>query len=195
MFGLVRDLYYETNENEFVKKFSRIQKYENISDNMEVEIANYLTKVSEGRLSENSKHELQTLLRVISEIESISDGCFNLARIISRKRDDRSVYTKDMDDNIDLMMNLAEGALHQMRKSMDNDDINNEEFNKSVNLENEINNFRNRLKLQNIADVNEKKYEYQASITYMDLIVECEKLADYVINVVEALHDATSNKK
>lgn len=195
MFGLVRDLYYETNENEFVKKFSRIQKYENISDNMEVEIANYLTKVSEGRLSENSKHELQTLLRVISEIESISDGCFNLARIISRKRDDRSVYTKDMDDNIDLMMNLAEGALHQMRESMDNDDINNEEFNKSVNLENEINNFRNRLKLQNIADVNEKKYEYQASITYMDLIVECEKLADYVINVVEALHDTTSNKK
>lgn len=195
MFGLVRDLYYETNENEFVKKFSRIQKYENISDNMEVEIANYLTKVSEGRLSENSKHELQTLLRVISEIESISDGCFNLAQIISRKRDDRSVYTKDMDDNIDLMMNLAEGALHQMRESMDNDDINNEEFNKSVNLENEINNFRNRLKLQNIADVNEKKYEYQASITYMDLIVECEKLADYVINVVEALHDATSNKK
>ncbi len=195
MFGLVRDLYYETNENEFVKKFSRIQKYENISDNMEVEIANYLTKVSEGRLSENSKHELQTLLRVISEIESISDGCFNLAQIISRKRDDRSVYTKDMDDNIDLMMNLAEGALHQMRESMDNDDINNEEFNKSVNLENEINNFRNRLKLQNIADVNEKKYEYQASITYMDLIVECEKLADYVINVVEALHDTTSNKK
>lgn len=195
MFGLVRDLYYETNENEFVKKFSRIQKYENISDNMEVEIARYLTKVSEGRLSESSKHQVQTLLRVISEIESIGDGCFNLARIIARKRDDKSVYTQEMNDNIDLIMNLIEGALHQMRESMENDDVSKEEFNKSINLENEINNFRNRLKMQNIADVNDKKYEYKASITYMDMIVECEKLGDYVINVVEALHEASINEK
>lgn len=195
MFGLVRDLFYETNENEFVKKFSRIQKYENISDNMEVEIARYLTKVSEGRLSENSKHQVQTLLRVISEIESIGDGCFNLARIIARKRDDKSVYNQDLNDNIDLMMNLVEGALHQMRDSMNNDDVSKDEFNKSVNLENEINNFRNRLRIQNIADVNEKKCEYQASITYMDMIVECEKLGDYVINVVEALHEASINEK
>lgn len=195
MFGLVRDLFYETNENEFVKKFSRIQKYENISDNMEVEIARYLTKVSEGRLSENSKHEVQTLLRVISEIESIGDGCFNLARIIARKRDDNSVYTQDMIDNIDLMMNLVEGSLHELRESMNNDDVSKEEFNRSINLENEINNYRNRLKLQNIADVNEKKYDYQASITYMDMIVECEKLGDYVINVVEALHEASINDK
>ncbi len=195
MFGLVRDLFIETNENEFVRKFSRIQKYENISDNMEVEIARYLTKVSEGRLSENSKHQVQKLLRVISEIESIGDSCFNLARIIARKRDDKSIYTRDMNDNIDLMMNLIEGALHQMRDAMDNDDVSKDEFNKSVNLENEINNFRNRLRIQNITDVNEKKYEYKASITYMDMIVECEKLGDYVINVVEALHEASINEK
>ena len=78
---------------------------------------------------------------------------------------------------------------------MNNDDVSKEEFNRSINLENEINNYRNRLKLQNIADVNEKKYDYQASITYMDMIVECEKLGDYVINVVEALHEASINDK
>ncbi|HRZ97246.1 MAG TPA: PhoU domain-containing protein, partial [Paludibacter sp.] len=195
MFKMVRELYYEKNENEFVKKYSRIQKYESISDNMEVEIAKYLTKVAEGRLSEDSKHQIQTMLRVISEIESIADGCYNLSRIIMRKREDKFVYDKDMDDNIDLMMNLVEGAIHQMKTGMNNDNVSNEELNQSINLEQEINNFRNQLKFQNINDVNAHKYEYQASITYMDIIVECEKMGDYIINVVEALNEATTKKK
>lgn len=191
MFKLVRDLYYEENENEFVKKFSRIQKYENISDRMEVEIAKYLTKVAEGRLSEDSKHQLQTMLRVVSEIESVGDSCYNLARTIMRKREDKSVYNSEMNANIDLMMNLVEGAIHQMNESLDNNHISNEEVNRSVNIENEINNFRNQLKLQNVEDVKGKKYSYQASVTYMDIIVECEKMGDYIINVVEALNEAT----
>ncbi|MGB4414904.1 MAG: Na/Pi cotransporter family protein [Paludibacter sp.] len=191
MFKITRELYYEQNENDFVKKFSRIEKYESISDRMEVEIAKYLTKVSDGKLGEESKHQIHTMLRIISEIESVSDGCYNIARTIVRKRDDKAVYTKDMDANIDLMMNLVEGALQQMNESMENNQISNEEFNRSVNIETEINNFRNQLKLQNIADVKAKKYDYQASVTYMDVIVECEKTGDYIINVIEALNEAT----
>ncbi|MGB4576300.1 MAG: Na/Pi cotransporter family protein [Paludibacter sp.] len=191
MFKITRELYYDQNENDFVKKFSRIEKYESISDRMEVEIAKYLTKVSDGKLGEESKHQIHTMLRIISEIESVSDGCYNIARTIVRKRDDKAVYTKDMDANIDLMMNLVEGALQQMNESMENNQISNEEFNRSVNIETEINNFRNQLKLQNIADVKAKKYDYQASVTYMDVIVECEKTGDYIINVIEALNEAT----
>jgi phosphate:Na+ symporter len=191
MFKLVRELYYEENESEFVKKFSRIQKYENISDRMEVEIAKYLTKVADGHLSDDSKHQLQTMLRVVSEIESVSDGCYNLARTIMRKRDDKSVYNDEMNANIDLMMNLVEGAIHQMNDSLENNHISTDELNRSVNIENEINNFRNQLKLQNVVDVKGKKYGYQASVTYMDIIVECEKMGDYIINVVEALNEAT----
>jgi phosphate:Na+ symporter len=194
MFKQVRKIYYETNENEFVKKFSRIQKYENISDRMELEIASYLTKVADGRLSEESKHQLQTMLRVVSEIESVSDGCFNMARTILRKREDKTVYSAEMDANIDLMMNLVEGALHQMTESMENNHISADEFNRSVNIEHEINNFRNQLKLQNLSDVEEKKYNYLASVTYMDIIVECEKTGDYIINVVEALNESTNKR-
>ena len=159
---------------------------------MEVEIAKYLTKVAEGRLSEDSKHQLQTMLRVVSEIESVGDSCYNLARTIMRKREDKSVYNSDMNANIDLMMNLVEGAIHQMNESLENNHISNEEVNRSVNIENEINNFRNQLKLQNVEDVKGKKYSYQASVTYMDIIVECEKMGDYIINVVEALDEATA---
>ena len=110
---------------------SRVEKYESISDRMEVEIAKYLTKVSDGRLSESSKHQIQVMLRVVSEIESISDGCFNIARVISRKRNDRSTYSEEMDGNVQLMMNLVESAIQQMIDSMQNNHISKDEFNRS----------------------------------------------------------------
>jgi phosphate:Na+ symporter len=194
MFMQVRELYYEENDNKFTKAFSRIEKYEGISDRMEVEIARYLTKVAEGRLSEDGKLKLQTMLKVISEIESIADSCFNLARIILRKKDDNSIYTSDMNSNVDLMMNLLELAIYQMIEVMDGDHISVEEFDRAVNVEHEINNFRNQLKIQNVVAVNSNLYEYQASVTYMDIIVECEKMADYVINIMEALNETTFKK-
>lgn len=193
MFELTRDMVKEENENELVKIFSRIQKYESISDRMEVEIAKYLTKLGDGRLSDESKHRIQKMLRVVSEIESVSDGCHNIARTIMRKHDNKSEYTQAMKDNIELMMSLVEKAIHQMNDALENDDVSSDELNRSMNTENEINNFRNQIKNQNIADVNDKKYEYQASVTYMDIITECEKTGDYIINIVEALNETISN--
>jgi phosphate:Na+ symporter len=191
MFSLIRELLQEKNENDFIKKFSRVQKYENISDRMEVEIAHYLTKVAEGKLSEKGKFQIQTMLKVISEIESIGDSCYNLARTIKRKKDDKAEYTKEMDDNLNEMMNLVEDALLQMRAAIDNNHVSKEELNRAENLENEINNFRNQLKNKNIDDVKENKYDYQASVTYMDMLEECEKLGDYIVNIVEALYEAS----
>ena len=188
MLKITRELFWEENENDAVKLFSRIQKYESISDRMEVEIAKYLTKVADGRLSDESKHQIQKMLRVVSEIESVSDGCHNIARTIMRKRDNSSQYTKELNENIELMFSLVEKALDQMVEALENDDVSDEELNRSKNIENEINNFRNQLKSQNILDVNAKKYEYQESVTYMDIVTECEKMGDYIINVMEALN-------
>jgi phosphate:Na+ symporter len=188
MFKITRELYWEQNENEVVKLFSRIQKYESISDRMEVEIAKYLTKVGDGRLSDESKHQIQKMLRVVSEIESVSDGCHNIARTIMRKRENNPQYTKELNDNIELMFNLVDNALAHMVDALENDEIDDDELNRSKNIENEINNFRNQLKSQNILDVNAKKYEYQDSVTYMDIVTECEKMGDYIINVMEALN-------
>ena len=191
MFGMVRDLCKEENDNEFVKIYTRIEKYESISDRMEIEIADYLAKVAEGRLSSDSKHKTQTMLRIVSEIESVGDACFNLARILQRKRNDKSVYTPYMNDNVELMFNLIEGAIFQMTKTLNSDEeLDLETFNRSLNIENEINNFRNQLKNQNAVNVNNHDYDYLASVTYMDTIVECEKMGDYVINVMEALRES-----
>jgi len=190
MYKLTREFYLEKNENEAVKKFSRIQKYEGISDRMEVEIASYLTKVADGKLSDESKHRIQKMLRVVSEIESVSNGSHNIARTIVRKREHKAAYTPEMEENIQAMMDLIDKALTHMVESLENDHVSDEELNKAINIETEINNLRNRLKSQNIADVNAKKYEYQDSVTYMDIIVECEKMGDYIINIVEALSES-----
>ena len=189
MLGLVRKLYHETNEAEFVKQFSRIQKYENISDRMEVEIATYLGNVSDGRLSDESKHQVQTDLRVISEIESVADSCYNLARTIQRRNDGHIAFTEELNGNVELMLNLLESATAQMIVALESNPLQIADVNRTQNLENEINNFRNQLKTQNIIDVNEGKYPYETSVVYMDMIVECEKMGDYIVNVVEALAD------
>jgi phosphate:Na+ symporter len=161
---------------------------------MEVEIEKYLTKVGDGRLRDESKHQIQKMLRVVSEIESVSDGCHNIARTIMRKRENKSQYTKDLNDNIELMYNLVDKALGRLVDALENDEIDDEELNRSRNVENEINNFRNQLKSQNILDVNAKKYEYQDSVTYMDIVTECEKMGDYIINVMEALNVSSAQK-
>lgn len=185
MFGMVRSLLEEKDEKEFLKTYTRIEKYEGISDNMEVEIANYLNEVSDSHLSDDTKAKIRAMLREISEIESIGDSCYNMARTINRRFTSKEDFTAQQYDHIHQMFNLTNNALEQMNY-MFNHSRETVDVNKSFNIENEINNFRNQLKNENINDVNSHTYTYTIGTMYMDLIQECEKLGDYVVNVVEA---------
>ena len=186
MFGMVRILLTEKDEKEFAKLYSRIEKYEGISDNMELEIANYLDQVGDAHLSDDTKAKIGAMLREISELESIGDACYNMARTINRKFNGKTDHFDESQyDHIHQMMDLTEAALTQMNALLAG---RKEAFdvNRSFNIENEINNYRAQLKSQNINDVNNHKYTYAVGTVYMDLINECEKLGDYVVNVVEA---------
>ena len=194
MFGMVRELLHTEKDDDFNRIFSRVEKYENISDSMELEIANYLNQVSEGRLSSESKLQIRGMLREVTEIESIGDSCYNLARTINRKRQSNEDFTEQQYEHIHSMMTLDDEALAQMITVIEHTDHPATDVNKSYNLENEINNFRNQLKNQNIVDVNNKDYSYQMGVYYMDIIAECEKLGDYVMNVVEASCDIKEKK-
>lgn len=187
MFGLVEQLLHTESGDEFNKLFSRIEKYENITDNMEVEICAYLTKVSEGRLSSESKVEIQHMMRECDELESIGDSCYNIARTISRKRQySQSDFTDKQYEHIQNMMQLTEEAVSQMAVVIEHGEHRYVDLNKNYNTEHEINNYRSQLKNQNIVDINNQLYDYQLGVFYMDLISECEKLGDYAINVIEA---------
>lgn len=185
MFGMVKTLLGETNEEKFVKLYSRIEKYEGISDNMEIEIAKYLDQVSDSHLSDETKAKIRAMLREISEIESIGDSCFNIARTLNRRFKGKEDFITSQYEHMHQMIELTDNALTQMNITLvghkgDND------ANLSFNIENEINNYRNQLKSQNINDVNNHLYTYAIGTMYMDIIQECEKLGDYVVNVVEA---------
>ena len=193
MFGMVNDLLHLRDENEFTKLYSRIEKYENISDSMEIEIANYLGSVSDGRLSSDSKLIIRDMLREISEIESIGDSCYNLARSISRKNRSNIDFTPKQYEHIHFMFELVDKALSHMVAIVE-DEHHLIDVNRSFNIENEINNYRTQLKNQNIVDIDNKEYDYQLGVHYMDVIGECEKLGDYVVNVVEATCNVKEKK-
>lgn len=187
MLDMVKALFYEKNEDAFLKTYSRVEKYESISDRMEIEIANYLTCVAEGRLSSEGKEEIRIMLRAVSEIESIADSCNNMARSIKRRNEFKSIFTDEQNHNVDQMLALAEKALHRMIEILKKSELVRDDVNPSYNIENEINNYRNQLKIHNVEDINNKKYQYQDGVYYMDIIGEAEKLGDYVLNVVQAV--------
>jgi phosphate:Na+ symporter len=195
MFGMVRELltlsssHTDKKDNQagdFNKLYTRIEKYEGISDNMELEIAKYLDSVSDAHLSDDTKAKIRAMLREISELESIGDACYNMARTISRKYNGKQDhFVEKQYDHMHQMMELTDQSLSQMNKLLggrkETYDVN-----RTFNIENEINNYRNQLKSQNINDINNHEYSYAVGTIYMDLVNECEKLGDYVVNVVEA---------
>lgn len=187
MYKMTRDLFHTNDENEFTKIFTRIEKYENISDRMEVEIAEYLGKVSDGRLSDETKHQIQKRLRVVSEIESVADSCNNLSKVFQRYHNGSEKYTPEIIANIELMFNLLDSAMSHMLLVLGRDRIEAADANTAEDNEHEINNFNNQLKNQNLDDLNDGKYSYTLSVTYMDAIREFEKMGDYIVNVVEAI--------
>ena len=187
MLDMVKTLFYEKNEDAFLKTYSRVEKYESISDRMEIEIANYLTCVAEGRLSSEGKEEIRIMLRAVSEIESIADSCNNMARSIKRRNEFKSIFTDEQNHNVDQMLALTEKALSRMIEILKKSELVRDDVNPSYNIENEINNYRNQLKIHNVENINSRKYQYQDGVYYMDIIGEAEKLGDYVLNVVQAV--------
>ena len=185
MFGMVQDLLHEQNPEKSAKLVERIKKYEVISDSMEIEIAKYLDHVSNAHLSDDTKMKIRNMLREISEIESIGDSCYNLARTISHGRESNERLTPELRQNVEQMFKLTDEALTQMNYTFQH---NREkvDVNRSFEIENKINDLRERLRDQNIDDVNDHKYSYDLGTAYLDIIQECEKLGDYVINVVQA---------
>ena len=186
MFDMAKEIINtEKNDETFIKQFSRLEKYESIADKMELDISKYLEQVSDNHLSDITKAQIRRMLRIISEIESISDSCYNIARIINRKVSSQQEFSAEQYKHIHRMTSLIDQSLQFMDTllSSHHEQL---DVNPAFNLENEINNYRNQLKTQNIYSVDSHEYSYSVGTIYMDIINECEKLNDYIVNVVEA---------
>ncbi len=194
MVGMIHDLFNEKDSTEFAMTFSRVEKYEGICDRMEYEIAQYLNQVADGRLSEQSKREVHKMLRIVGELESVGDANYNLSRYIRHKHENKVVFTEEQEKNVELMMYLVSGAEAKMVEALENINITRKEFLDMTNMENEINNLRDELKNRNMQDITEHLYDYGTGVNYMDIVLELEKMADYIINVEEALYEHKHDK-
>ena len=175
---------------EFSQLFSRLEKYEEISDRMEIEIANYLNRCAEGRLSKEGKLHIAAMLNIVSEIESIADCCFGCAKILIRKQESGVDFTELIYKNIDTMFGYLKEAMTDMIELLsDVEKAREVAIIRSYNKEREINNLRNQLRTNNVENINNKVYEYQSGIYYMDIINDLEKMGDYIINVVDTIRD------
>lgn len=175
---------------EFDKLYSRVEKYEDISDRMELEIAHYLNRCAEGRLSNEGKLRIAAMLNIISEIESIADSCMGIGKILNRKMQAGVEFNEEIYANIDSMYVYIKDAMNMMVEQLHNiENVSGKSLIESYNKEREINNYRNTLRSNNVENINAKHYEYQAGIYYMDIIGDLEKTGDYIINVVDTLRD------
>ncbi len=193
MFNMVQDLLHEKEGGEaYSKLFSRIEKYEQICDRMEIEIASFLNKVVSGRLSYEGKLQVNAMLTMVTEIESIGDCCFNLARTLVRKQEAGVKFNEEIIANIDALFALDSDAMAGLISVLQNGEQ--ADITAAYNKENEINNFRNQLRSTNMENINTKRYDYQAGIYYMDMVSEAESMGDYIVNVVDAVKQQSYHK-
>lgn len=191
MLSMARELVHtKGNSEDFNKLSSRLEKYEDISDRMELEIANYLNRCAEGRLSNEGKRHVSAMLAIVSEIESIADCCSGVGKILLRKQQGNVHFNEEIYHNIDVMFDYVQKAMDNMLLLLrDLENNSSEDIISSYNREREINNMRNTLRAANIENIKEHHYEYQAGIYYMDIVSTLEKTGDYIINVVDAVKD------
>jgi len=188
MFGFVKkSTNLDHHDKKFMKLYNRTEKYEEICDRMEVEIGSYLGKVAEGRLSNQSKERVRDILRGVTEIESIADSSCNIARHLKRKMEADVTFEEIIINNINEMYDLLDKALENMQDLLKKEKITEAELLNSKHIENSINEKRNLLKRENVENLNQNRYSYQNSIFYMDIISECERMGDYIMNVIESI--------
>lgn len=197
MLPMARDLVHtKAGSDDFNRTYSRLEKYEEISDRMELEIANYLNRCAEGRLSNESKRRLTAMLSIDSEIESIADAMLGVGKILLRKQESGVHFNDEIYSNIDLMFGYVEKSVSGMLKVLSNlENVDEHDIIACYNREREINNLRNQLRTANVANINGRHYEYQSGIYYMDIISTLEKAGDFIINVVDTIRDEFRNKK
>ncbi len=187
MFSLVKELWKTEDPKKFDELYKRIEKYEGITDNMEIEIGKFLSSLSDGKLTIESKMRIQKMFKMISELESIGDACFNIARVFNHKREKVSdKFTKEHTENIDKMFGLVQTALTHMVNQTSREETSKADIETTIKNENAINKFRSLTRNQNTDALTEGQYSYALGSHYLNIISECEKLGDYIINVVQA---------
>ena len=173
---------------DFERPFENLIRMEDESDNVEIEIADYLTKVSESKLSTENSQRVRAMFKIVSEIESIADSSLNIAKAINRRNEQNVVFPEGLTNKLKHMFTLIEDTLSVMctNLAMEYKSVN---AKKAYELEKAINDYRTILKQEHLIAIEEKRYDYPTGILYNDMFSESEKIGDYAINVTQAIKE------
>ena len=188
MFSFTQKMREEEKNKKFNKLLSKVEKYEDITDNLEVEIAEYLTQISEGDISHSSSKKIRAMLKIIDDMESVGDTILHLAKVMDTYRQHKNVFIDSQEKAISQMFDLLSDAFAEMNINIEKD-FNHVDVTKAIEIEEKINHKRNDLRKQHVDDLKEKKYKHKLGSIYTDMFSICERIGDYIINVSEAIQE------
>ncbi|SMO60207.1 phosphate:Na+ symporter [Saccharicrinis carchari] len=188
LLGFNRRLLAETNDKRFNKMYTAIEKYTSVSDDVEEEVASYLAKVSQGKLSDQSRKSIRAMLKLVSDLEHIADASFNQARIINRVQKNRIKFSPKIMTKLNLMFNLVEKALSVMSDNL-NANQKKVDISQARTITQEINDYSERLKQEQIESLKNNEYPQEQGAAFADIFGECVKISSYAMNVSEALYE------
>lgn len=174
--------------SEYEKEFEKLQSLEDESDQVEVEIADYLTKVSESKLSTENSQRVRAMFKIVSEIESVADSILNIAKAIYRRNEQNITFPEELSNKLKHMFSLVDESITTMCTNL-NMEYTQVNAKKAYELEQAINDYRTILKQEHLMAIEEKRYDYSMGIIYSDMFSESEKIGDYTINVTQAIKE------
>jgi phosphate:Na+ symporter len=189
MFGFIPQLFEEQKPKKFQKLIERIKKYEEITDNLEDEIAAYLSKMLEGEVSSESSKKILAMLAIIDNLESNADVIYQISRVVEQNYERKVKIPEEQIKLLGELWTLVKASFNEMNNNLEQS-LWSVKPDKAHKLERDINAKRNELRLRHFEDLKAKKYKHKVGVFYTDLFSLSEKIGDYVINVTEAIEDS-----
>ena len=188
--GYVRAAVNANSMNEFEEADKKLIHYEEITDNIERDIAAYLREVSKNELSGGGMARVREIYRIIGEMESLGDSGETIGKIIARVWDHDSRFTENMLKRLNNMIDLVDAAYAAMEENLSTPIIEMEDIRNAEDAEKAINDYRDRLRSEHLTNIEKASYPYETGSFYMDLVNCLEKMGDFIINISQSIYGA-----
>ena len=184
---VIRKALKANNAKDFDAACEKLVKYEEVSDRIEYEIAQFLNALPEDSISDETRTETKHMYRIIGELESLGDSGESISRILGRRNSHSKSFTQDQIASLDKMLALVDRAYATMIANLRSEELTQLDMRKAVDIEVEINRLRDDIREAELQKMEQGDGSYQSSVYFLDTLSEIERMGDYIINISQAL--------
>lgn len=193
MYALLPELRTVKSAKEMDAAVGLIARYERLTDKMDMEISKFLVAVGGGNVSGHSSERISAMLRISDNLESIGDSIYQIALTRKNKYSDAVHFSERQNANLSIMNALVENALIVMDANLV--DYDRADLRAATEAEKDVNACRDRLRQEHLDALRHNLYGYEVGNAYSSLYAQYEELADYVINISEAINPSLNDKR